>query len=116
MKNWSLKKKILIGLGLVLIISIGLNQNNSSENKSSDSIEKVEKKSKPKKISLYRATSIAKKKCEGSGQCMFCDVYRKVENQRGNYGILLSCGGGPTDFLMYEISKQGEILSAEFTN
>ena len=67
-------------------------------------------------ISLSEATRIAKEKCLGSGTCQFCDVYRSVENQSGNYGILLSFGGGPINYLLYEISKSGDVMSAEFTN
>lgn len=112
-KNWSKRKKIIVGIIVVIIIGIASNQsdgsNQTEETNSSSS-------SSSRSISLSEATRIAQKKCQGSGQCQFCDVYQNVENQNGNYGILLSCGGGPMDYLLYEISKSGDVISAQFSN
>jgi hypothetical protein len=107
-KNWSKRKKIIVGVIVLIVIGVGSNQSVETNSSSSSS--------SSRSISLSEATRIAKKKCQGSGQCQFCDVYQKVENQSGNYGIFLSCGGGPADFLSYEISKSGNVISAEFSN
>ena len=89
---------------------IGLGQNGKKTTySSSDSSSSTE-------ISLDEAVSIAQEKAMGSGQCQFVDVYKSVENESGNYGILLSCGGGPKNYILYEINKQGEVMSADFTD
>lgn len=106
-KNWSKRKKIIVGILVLIIIGVGSNQSEETNSSSSSS---------SRSISLSEATRIAQEKCQGSGQCQFCDVYQNVENQSGNYGILLSCGGGPTNYLLYEISKSGDVISAKFTN
>jgi len=106
-KNWSKRKKIIVGILVLIIIVVGSNQSEETNSSSSSS---------SRSISLSEATRIAQEKCQGSGQCQFCDVYQNVENQSGNYGILLSCGGGPTNYLLYEISKSGDVISAKFTN
>jgi hypothetical protein len=72
--------------------------------------------SSSREISLSEAVDIAKQKASGSGKCQFSDVYKSVENESGNYGILLSCAGGPKDYILYEINKKGEVMSAKFTN
>lgn len=110
MKNWSKKKKIIVGIIVIVIAGISANQSDTGSTSKSST-------SKPSRdISLSQATRIAQEKCQGSGQCQFCDVYQNVENQAGNYGILLSCGGGPTNYLLYEINKKGQVMSVEYTN
>jgi len=89
-----------------IILAIVANSGKNSSSSSSSSGE----------ISLSEAVDIALEKAEGSGACQFSDVYKSVENDSGNYGILLSCGGGPKDYLLYEINKSGEVMSAEFTD
>ena len=102
--EWSKRNKIIATVCVILLIGFSQTQTSPSSTSYSGN------------ISLSQATRIAKEKCQGAGQCQFCDVYRNVENQDGNYGILLGCGGGPRDYLLYEISKNGQVMSAEYTD
>ena len=102
---WTKKTRwIVSGVIAVLVIANYGKQPKSSSYSSS------------REISLSEAVSIAKQKASGSGKCQFSDVYKSVENENGNYGILLNCGGGPKDYILYEINKKGEVMSAKFTN
>jgi hypothetical protein len=94
--------------GIALVASFVLFGITTDKNKS--------KNSSSGEISLSEAVSIAQEKANGSGQCQFTDVYKSVENDSGNYGILLSCGGGPKNYILYEINKRGEVMSAEFSD
>lgn len=105
---WSKKTRWIVTIALIVLIGLGQNGKKTtySSSVSSSSTE----------ISLDEAVSIAQEKAMGSGQCQFADVYKSVENESGNYGILLSCGGGPKNYILYEINKQGEVMSADFTD
>lgn len=105
---WSKKTRWIVTIALIVLIGLGQNGKKTTYS-SSDS-------SSSNEISLDEAVSIAQEKAMGSGQCQFADVYKSVENESGNYGILLSCGGGPKNYILYEINKQGEVMSADFTD
>lgn len=105
---WSKKTRWIVTITLIVLIGLGQNGKKTTYSYS-DSSSSTE-------ISLDEAVSIAQEKAMGSGQCQFADVYKSVENESGNYGILLSCGGGPKNYILYEINKQGEVMSADFTD
>jgi hypothetical protein len=105
---WTKKTRWIVTIALLVIVVLGQNGKTTSSSSSSNS--------STGEISLDEAVSIAQEKAMGSGHCQFADVYKSVENESGNYGILLSCGGGPKNYILYEINKQGEVMSADFTD